>query len=137
VALRWSISHDDRLIVAHITEAFVLADIPVFYAAIIAEGGLSYRKLVDLTLVPIDIAVLDLGGISKAVRAAMNDPQLGPVAFIVPNDAVHDMVEIFDRKTAIDRPLGIFRNGVSAMRWLDEIAPVAVEERPVPKLQEV
>jgi hypothetical protein len=137
VALRWSISHDDRLVVAHITDAFVLADVPVVYAAIIAEGGLSYRKLVDLTLVPIDIAVLDIGGISRAVRAATNNPRRGPVAFIVPNDAVHDMVEIFDRKTALDRPLGIFRDRASAMRWLDEIAPVAVTERPAPRLQEV
>jgi hypothetical protein len=47
------------------------------------------------------------------------------------------MVEIFDRKTAFDRPLGIFRDRASAMRWLDEIAPVAVTERPAPRLQEV
>lgn len=126
MAVSWLISHDEKLVVVQITDAFVLEDIPDAYAAVIAEGGLSYRKLIDLSLAPLDVCVLDISGISSAIRAVAGDARRGPVACVVPNDAVHDMVEIFDRKTDLDRPLGIFRDKASATRWLDEIAPVSI-----------
>lgn len=123
VALTWSISHKDKLVVVHLSAEFKLEDIPRAYAEVIAQGGLPYRKLVDLAEVPLDIGVLDIGSIGRFMREGAGGASRGPVAFIVDNDAVNDMAETFDRKTFHDRPLGIFRDKESAMRWLDEVAP--------------
>lgn len=123
MALDWSISHADRLVVVHLTVDFHLEDIPVAYAAVIAEGGLPYRKLVDLTLVRLDVGLFDVSRISAGIRAATGTLPRGPVAFVVDCDATNELVEAFDRRTVLDRPLGIFRDRESAMRWLDEIAP--------------
>lgn len=123
MALTWSISHKDKLVVVHLPTDFELEEIPRAYAEVIAQGGLLYRKLVDLTEVPLDIGVLDIGSIGRFMREGAGGASRGPVAFIVDNDAVNDMVETFDRKTFKDRPLGVFRDKTAARLWLDEVAP--------------
>jgi len=121
--LTWSIAHDKKLVVVHIRSQLDPEEVRSLYAVLAAEGALPYRKLVDASFAPLTINVAAIGTISQLARAVAPDVPRGPVAFVANSEVAHEMIQIFDHKMSIDRPLRIFRDTTSAMRWLDEIAP--------------
>jgi hypothetical protein len=122
--LTWTIAHDKKLVVVHIKSQLDPEEVRSLYAAIAAEGALPYRKLVDASFAPLTINVAAIGTISQLARAVEPDVRRGPVAFVANSEIAQEMIQIFDHKMSIDRPLRIFRDTKSAMRWLDEIAPL-------------
>ena len=123
MTLAWSISHEEKLVVVHIRSTLELEDVGGIYAVMAAEGAFSYRKLVDLSFAPLTMNVAGITKLSQLVGTAAGDAPRGPVACVVNSEIAHEMIEIFDRKMSLDRPLRIFRDTAAAMRWLDEIAP--------------
>jgi hypothetical protein len=119
----WSISHEEKLVVVHIASTIELEDVRSIYTAMATEGAFSYRKLVDLSFAPLTLDVAGIAKISQLAGAAAGDVRRGPVAFVINSEIAREMIEIFDRKISLDRPLRIFRDTAAAMRWLDEIAP--------------
>jgi hypothetical protein len=122
--LEWSVSHEDKLVFLQVTDGVALDEVLREYAAARAAGVLQYRKLVDLSFAQIDLGPLNLATLAAAAMTASAGLVSGPVAFVVTRDVVREMVEVFDRKANLDRPLRIFRDIASARQWLDEVAPV-------------
>lgn len=123
MTVKISISHDDRLVSANVTEKIQSEDIRNAYAEMTAQDALSYRKLVNLNFAPLEISISGIALITQVVDAAARGVSRGPAAFVVNRDVAQEMVEVFNRKSALDRPPRIFRDMQSAMRWLDEVAP--------------
>jgi hypothetical protein len=121
--LKWSISHDDRLVVFEVTEELRAEEIQSALTAIVAEGALPYRKLVDARFAPLTLGGTDIRWMSSITDSAAKNITLGPAAFVSGLDFAADIIEHFNRRMGTDRPLRIFRDIASAMQWLDEIAP--------------
>jgi hypothetical protein len=127
MAFTWSISDDDKLVVIRVESEIQTRDVEDIFSAMAEAGALPYRKLVDLTAAPHTLGFANIKIISQiASGAAAKDMPRGPVAFVVDSGLAQDMVEVFDHKMSIDRPLRIFRDARSARQWLDEIAPIVV-----------
>ena len=125
MALKWSISHDDRLVVFELTQQRVTAEeIQGAMVAMMAEGALPYRKLIDARFSLHDPAAALIGWLGNVTTAAGRTVTLGPVAFVSSLDSAVDIVEHFNRKMDIEIAISIFPDIEPAMRWLDDIAPV-------------
>lgn len=125
MALKWSISHDNRLVVFELTQQRVVAEeIQGAMVAMMAEGALPYRKLIDARFSLHDPTAALIGWLSNVTTAAARTVTLGPVAFVSSLDSAVDIVEHFNRKMDIEISISIFPDIEPAMRWLDDIAPV-------------
>ena len=125
MALKWSISHDNRLVVFELTQQRVVAEeIQGAMVAMMAEGALPYRKLIDARFAPHDPTADLIRWLSNVTTLAARNVTLGPVAFVSGLDSAADIIEHFNHKMDIDLPVSIFPDIESAMRWLDDIAPV-------------
>ena len=49
--LKWSISHEDRLVLASAEGEASMADLEEYMSAVVAAGAMPYRKLFDTTYV--------------------------------------------------------------------------------------
>jgi hypothetical protein len=125
MALKWSISHDDRLVVFELTNERVLAEeIQGAMIALMSQGAMPYRKLIDARFSLHDPTAALIGWLGNATSAAARTVTLGPVAFVSGLDSAADILEHFNQKVDIDLPVSIFPDIEAAMRWLDEVAPV-------------
>jgi hypothetical protein len=124
MALKWSISHADRLVVVVATEKVRPDEAQSALTAFAAEGALPYRKLIDARFASHDPTGADIRWLSGAAVSASKNVALGAVAFVSDLEFATDIVEHFKRRMAVERPLRVFRDVASARRWLDDIAPV-------------
>jgi hypothetical protein len=122
--LKWTISHDKKLVVVVVRGEVRPEDLRAMFTTLAAEGALPYRKLLDATFAPLTLSVAVIRTLSQVAGAIAPGVRRGPVAFVASSDVADEMIQIFDRKLSIDRPLRIFRDTRAARRWLDEIAPI-------------
>ena len=122
MSLEWTIFHDKKLVVVLVRSEITPADLMAMVTAFIGEGAMPYRKLLDATFAPLTLNVAVIGRLSQ-MAAVTPEVRRGPVAFVANSDVADEMIQIFDHKLAIERPLRLFRDTKSAMQWLDEIAP--------------
>jgi len=119
VPVKWSISHEDRLVLASAEGEATLADLEQYMSAVEAAGGMPYRKLFDVTYVaPGALRLSELRAFAGKVIALAKAGPLGPIAIVVGSELEQEMAEAFGKVDA-GRPLAIFSDTAKARQWLD------------------
>jgi hypothetical protein len=117
--VHWTISHPQRLVVAVAKDRVTVADIEQYFAGVTAEGGMSYRKIFEITHTPNALSEDNLKALGQRVVFYAQHGQVGPVAIVAATDESYDQARIFADAARVSRPLQIFRELHAARRWLD------------------
>ena len=122
MALKWKVSHPERLIVAVSRYEVTAADV-MFCAEEFSRTGLNdYRKLFDLTSLGRAMSPIDIRSVGLRLAAAAHGKRFGPIAIVVASDAIAGSAAILQR-VVTDREVQIFRDRYVARVWLDVTAP--------------
>jgi len=117
--LQWTISHDERLVVAVATGTVELADMEAYYADMARSGALPYAKIFD-------ISFFDGSGGREVSAAAARMAEygksgpVGPLAIVATSQIGEEIGRFFSSKARLDRPVGIFRDQQAARAWIAE-----------------
>ena len=117
--VHWTISHPQRLVVAVAKEQVTVSDIEQYFAGVTAEGGMSYRKIFEITHAPMAISEENLKALGQRVMFYAQHGQIGPVAIVAASDESYAQALIFASTATARRPLQIFRELHVARQWLD------------------
>jgi hypothetical protein len=123
MAIWWTVSHPERLVVAVGQNTVTATDILFCVDGMLKAGVVSYRKIYDMTLLAITMPQLDLRGVGKRMAAMADNQGFGPVAIVVASNGIEGAARHFEETAAAKRPVRIFRDLYTARVWLDEIAP--------------
>jgi hypothetical protein len=116
--VKWSINHEERLVLASAEGEASLADLQEYTSGMIASGGLPYRKLFDATYVaPGTLRLAELRAFSKGVLELAKAGAIGPIAIVVGSELEREMAETFGKVDA-GRPFAIFSDAAKARQWL-------------------
>lgn len=117
--VHWTISHPARLVVAVAKDEVSVADIEQYFAGVTAQGGVSYRKIFEITHTPDALSEDNLKALGRRVVYYAQHGQVGPVAIVAASDASYAQAQVFAEAARVSRPLMIFRELHAARRWLD------------------
>jgi len=123
MAIIWTVSHPERLVVAVGRNSVTATDILFCVDGMLKAGVISYRKIYDMTLLGITMPRLDLRLVGVRMAAMADSKGFGPVAIVVSSNGVAGSARHFEETSAARRPVQIFRSLYAARVWLDEIAP--------------
>ena len=117
MALKWTISHLDQLVLAAAKGHVSPRDIEDYFHGVRLEGGMSYAKmfLVDSGSMLSDQNIRTLGGIIE--RYALTG-RIGPVAIVATTDEAFRQAQVFAAAARAERPLKVFREQQEGARWL-------------------
>jgi hypothetical protein len=120
--VKWSISHEDRIVLASAEGEASVEDLDQYFSAMAAAGGMPYRKLFDLTyVVSGGLRLAELRAFSKQVIGLAKEGPIGPIAIVVGSELEQELAEVFGKVDA-GRPLAIFSDVAAAREWLDRRA---------------
>jgi hypothetical protein len=117
--IRWTISHEERLVVATTEGVVTLKDVEAYLDALVVADAMPYAKLFDASDIEpqaTDHDVLMLGARMSAYAATLPG---GPLAFVVTTRLAREFVDRYLNLAAASRPVNIFRTADEAQRWLD------------------
>ncbi|HEY6983485.1 hypothetical protein [Reyranella sp.] len=117
--VHWTISHPSRLVVAVARDEVTVADIEQYFTGVTAEGGISYRKIFEITHTPMALNEESLKALGARISYYAQHGQIGPVAIVAATDESYAQAQIFADAAQVRRPLAIFREMHAARRWLD------------------
>ena len=117
--IRWTISHEERLVVATTEGVVTLKDIEAYLDALVVADAAPYAKLFDATDVDPQATDHDVMMLGARMRAYVATWPAGPLAFVVTTRVARDFVDRFLNLAAAARPVNIFRTVDEARRWLD------------------
>jgi hypothetical protein len=118
--VHWTISHPARLVVAVAKDHVSVQDMEQYFAGVTAEGGMSYRKIFEITHTPMALSEENLRALGQRVVYYAKHGQVGPVAIVAASDESYAQARVFAEAAKVNRPLAIFRELHAARRWLDE-----------------
>jgi len=127
------IDHDRRLVVARAQGALQLTDIGSYFARLVFEKTLGYRKIFDGRNAWLDLADHHIGMLKGHVRAMGNRGSRGPVAIVATTPRGIEGARLFMQLPAADRVAQLFDSIDAARNWLgpQDAAPVeAPVDRP-------
>ena len=117
--VKWSVNHEDRLVLASAEGEASLADLEQYISGVVAAGAMPYRKLFDTTyLAPGALRLAELRAFSRKVLELAKGGPIGPIAIVVGSELEQEMAEAFGKVDA-GRPLAIFSDAAKARQWLD------------------
>jgi hypothetical protein len=123
--LSWTVSHDERLVIATGTGEVVLMDLLAFAKAIAQAGLLAYPRIFDLSHATMAVSAAEIRNIAQGVAAATANGSLGTigaVAFIAKSDEVRDITTLFgDRTAKTPRPVRVCSTMAEARAWLADL----------------
>jgi hypothetical protein len=119
MALHWTISHPQRLVIALAKDELAFADIARYLEALAAEKALAYAKIFDISHVPAGLDERAVREAAALVRRYAGGLQLGPLAIVAVGDGSFEAARLFAAEAAAARPLTIFRELHLARQWLD------------------
>jgi hypothetical protein len=117
--VHWTVSHPQRLVVAVAKGDVTVADIEQYFAGVNSEGGMSYRKIFEMTHTPKALSEENLRALGQRVLFYAQHGQIGPVAIVAASDESYAQARIFADAAPVSRPLQIFRELHAARQWLD------------------
>jgi hypothetical protein len=118
--VHWTISHPNRLVVAVAKETVSVQDIEQYFTGVTAGGGMSYRKIFEITHSPMALSDENLKALGQRVMYYAQHGQVGPVAIVAASDESYAQATVFADAAKASRPLQIFRELHVARRWLDD-----------------
>jgi len=123
MAIIWTVSHPERLVVAVGRNEITATDILFCVDEMKKAGVISYRKIYDMTLIGRTMPRVDLRAVGARMAAIADGHGFGPVAIVVASNGVAGSARHFEETSGARRPVQIFRSLYAARAWLDEIAP--------------
>jgi hypothetical protein len=117
--VHWTVSHPQRLVVAVAKDQVTVADIEQYFAGVTAEGGMSYRKIFEITHTLNALSEENLKALGQRVTFYAQHGQIGPLAIVAASDESYAQARIFADAAKVSRPLQIFRELHAARQWLD------------------
>lgn len=117
--VHWTVSHPQRLVIAVAKGMVTVADIEQYFAGVTAEGGMSYRKIFEVTHSLTALSEENLKALGQRVVFYARHGQIGPLAIVAESDESYAQAEIFAAAAQVERPLRIFRELHAARQWLD------------------
>jgi hypothetical protein len=117
--VHWTVSHPQRLVVAVAKDDVTVADIEQYFAGVTAEGGMSYRKIFEITHTPNALSEENLKALGQRVMFYAQHGQIGPVAIVAASDESYAKARLFADAAKVSRPLQIFRELHAARQWLE------------------
>jgi len=117
--IRWTISREERLVVATTEGVVTLKDVEAYLDALVVADAMPYAKLFDASDIEpraTDNDVLMLGARMSAYGATLPG---GPLAIVVKARVAREFVDRYLNLTPAARPVNIFQTADEARRWLD------------------
>ena len=117
--IRWTISREERLVVATTEGVVTLKDLEAYLDALVVADAMPYAKLFDASDIEpqgSDHDVLMLGARMSAYGATLPG---GPLAIVVKARVAREFVDRYLNLTPASRPVNIFQTADEARRWLD------------------
>ena len=120
--MRWTISHDERLVLATAEGPLGLLEIEAYFDALIVAGAQPYAKLFDGRSMEVRLTDDDVMAVGARMSAYVKDQQWtgGPAAFVVTTRTNREFIKRFINLTASPRQAKIFQTVDEARAWLDE-----------------
>ncbi len=120
--MRWTISHDERLVLVTAEGPVTLFEIEDYFDAVIVAGAQPYAKLLDASTMEVRLSDDDVMAIGARMSAYVNDQKWpgGPAAFVVTTRANREFIRRFINLAASPRQAKICQTVDEARRWLDE-----------------
>ncbi len=117
MALEWTISHPDHLVLATARGDVSPQEIRDYFHGVRLEGGMAYAKmfLVDSASMLSDENIRTLGGIIE--KYALTG-RIGPVAIVAATEEAYRQAEVFASAARAERPIRVFREQHLAAKWL-------------------
>lgn len=117
--IRWTISHEERLVVAATTGAVMLKDVEAYLDALVVADAMPYAKLFDASDVDPQASDHDVMMLGARMRAYVETLPGGPLAFVVTSQVAREFVDRYLNLAAAPRPVNIFETAEEARQWLD------------------
>ena len=120
--MRWTISHDERLVMVIADGPLTLLEIEAYFDAVVLAGGQPYAKLLDASNMEARLSDAEVMAIGARMSAYVKDQRwpAGPAAFVVTSRTNREFVKRFINLAAAPRQAKIFQTIDEARRWLDE-----------------
>lgn len=119
--MRWTISHDERLVTVTADGPVTLLEIEAYFDALIVAGAQPYGKLLDATTMEARLSDAEVMAIGARMSAYVKDQKWegGPAAFVVTTRVNREFINRFINLAASPRQAKIFQTVDAARRWLD------------------
>lgn len=120
--MRWTISHDERLVTATADGPVTLRDVEAYFDAVVVADAQPYAKLFDGRGMVVQLSDDDVMAIGARMSAYVRDQGQpgGPAAFVVTTSTARDFIERYLNLMPSSRRAKIFETADEARRWLDE-----------------
>lgn len=112
------IDHRQQLVIAKGQGPLHLPDIAAYFARLVVEGTLGYRKIFDGRGAWLDLADDHVGMLTESVRAMGRRGPRGPVAIVATTPRGIEGARLFMGMPAADRPSQLFGSMEAARNWL-------------------
>lgn len=118
--MRWTISHDERLVMVTAEGPVTLLEIEAYFDAVVLAGAQPYGKLLDATNMEAQLSDADVMAIGARMSAYVKDQKWlgGPAAFVATTRVNREFIKRFINLSASPRQAKIFQTIDEARRWL-------------------
>lgn len=105
------------------------ADVDLVLDAMLENGFLGCRKLVDLRQSDLGMTGEEMLEVGARVRALHGMGKMGPLAMVLPEDRGAEAEPLIGKFAVADRAMRIFRDFEKATHWLEEQKPIRKRAR--------
>jgi hypothetical protein len=130
MALDWKIDSRTRLVTVVADGLVTRADVDSYLDAVDGAGALAYRKLFDGTAGVVAMEAEELFAVGARFRS-YHDRPVGPLAIVITEAQSEAVARLLGILASADRPMRIFASRLTARRWLDGLAELPQDRRPV------
>lgn len=120
--MRWTISHDERLVMVTAEGPLTLPEIEAYFDAVVVAGAQPYAKLLDASSMEARFSDGDMMAIGARMSAYVKEQRWsgGPAAFVATSRANREFIKRFVNLAASPRQAKMFQAVDEARRWLAE-----------------
>lgn len=117
--IRWTISHDKRLVASTAGGIVTLADIEAYFDAVAVADALPYAKLFDARDMDPRLTDDDVMKLGARMSAYVSNWPAGPAAYVITTRIVREFLDRFLNLTDAPRLVKVFSTLDEAEQWLD------------------
>jgi hypothetical protein len=119
--LKFKIDHARRFVDVEGRDEVALQDVLDYFDALVTDGGMPYRKLLDFRGVVPKLSDDDVMVMGARVSAYAHLEPRGPIAIVSTNDETDLFIRRFMNLGGAKRPMRLFKSVDEARQWLNEM----------------
>jgi hypothetical protein len=120
MAVYFKIDHAKRFVDVHGSGDMTIDDVTNYFDALVTDGGMPYRKLIDMRGVSPRISDDEMMLLGARVSAYANMEPRGPIAVVSSADDSDIFVRRFMNLGGAKRPMRLFSSLDEARQWLQD-----------------